>query len=295
MLMAVLNGENFLREQIDSIVNQEGCCVEIQVGDDGSTDFSLKILSEYVKKGLIASVIPLNQVGFTVNFLTLLNQVQQDRYVAFSDQDDVWGNEKLRKMLKVASEDSKPTLVFSRRGYIDRDGKITGTDVISLVEVSWHNAVVQNIAPGNTMLLNPAAVDLLKSLGQPDVKYYDSWIYLVLSLLGKVKFVNEDLVYYRLHDGNAIGLRKNYNFSKALDSIDNYLRQAKVVADSVANRSDLQTPKSFLMFVNRISDARMIIKFCAVLRNPIVRQNAFETALFKFGIAWCVLFRTYKI
>ena len=50
VLMSTYNGEKYLREQIDSILNQENVEVDILIRDDGSTDNTLNILKEYIKK-----------------------------------------------------------------------------------------------------------------------------------------------------------------------------------------------------------------------------------------------------
>jgi glycosyltransferase involved in cell wall biosynthesis len=80
--MAVLNGEKFIGPQIDSIVNQEGCRVELQVGDNGSTDSSLEILSAYVEKGLVYIVDSSN--GTILDYLGV-----NYGYYAYSDNNEV--------------------------------------------------------------------------------------------------------------------------------------------------------------------------------------------------------------
>ena len=50
VLMSTYNGEKYLKEQIDSILNQKGVEVYLTIRDDGSTDHTLEILDGYVKK-----------------------------------------------------------------------------------------------------------------------------------------------------------------------------------------------------------------------------------------------------
>lgn len=50
VLMSTYNGEKYLKEQIDSILNQKGVEVYLTIRDDGSTDHTLEIIDDYVKK-----------------------------------------------------------------------------------------------------------------------------------------------------------------------------------------------------------------------------------------------------
>ena len=50
VVIATYNGEKFLRDQLDSIIPQLRDCDEVVISDDGSTDGTLDIINEYVKK-----------------------------------------------------------------------------------------------------------------------------------------------------------------------------------------------------------------------------------------------------
>ena len=50
VLMSTYNGEKYIREQLDSIFNQKGVDVRLFVRDDGSTDDTVSIVKEYIKK-----------------------------------------------------------------------------------------------------------------------------------------------------------------------------------------------------------------------------------------------------
>lgn len=94
VVMSTYNGEKYLKEQIDSILSQEGVDVRLYIRDDGSSDRTTDILASYqehknvkIEKG--------NNLGFAKSFLTALDECDEADYYAFSDQDDVWEKDKL--------------------------------------------------------------------------------------------------------------------------------------------------------------------------------------------------------
>ena len=95
ILLATYNGEKFLREQLDSILNQTYKNFNLIISDDGSEDKTLQILKEYQEKD--NRVIVYNHkknLGVISNFEFLLEKVNS-KYFMFSDQDDVWNNTKI--------------------------------------------------------------------------------------------------------------------------------------------------------------------------------------------------------
>lgn len=85
VVMSTYNGEKYLKEQIDSILSQEGVDVRLYIRDDGSSDRTTDILASYqehknvkIEKG--------NNLGFAKSFLTALDECDEADYYAFSDQ-----------------------------------------------------------------------------------------------------------------------------------------------------------------------------------------------------------------
>ena len=97
--MATYNGCRFIREQIDSILNQTGVEVELFIRDDGSKDNTVKILEEYEQKHNNVHVDTGINLGFRQSFIQALLSVMGYEYYSFSDQDDYWEKEKLYQVL----------------------------------------------------------------------------------------------------------------------------------------------------------------------------------------------------
>ena len=99
VLMAVYNGEEWLKAQLDSIFNQYGVNVHIYASDDLSNDGSYNFLTNLSKVDSRLTVLPhAGRFGSAgANFLRLLKDVDISKfdYVAFSDQDDIWLEKKL--------------------------------------------------------------------------------------------------------------------------------------------------------------------------------------------------------
>lgn len=108
VVMSTYNGEKYLKEQIDSILSQEGVYVRLYIRDDGSSDRTTDILASYqehenvkIEKG--------NNLGFAKSFLTALDECDEADYYAFSDQDDVWEKDKLSTAIEILEEESQST------------------------------------------------------------------------------------------------------------------------------------------------------------------------------------------
>lgn len=108
VLMSTYNGEKFLEEQLESIFNQKGVEILLLVRDDASTDKTVEILRKFRNKYLGQMVIleGKNNIGWRASFLTLLYKAKEYScpYYAFSDQDDVWLENKLYSACKCISE-----------------------------------------------------------------------------------------------------------------------------------------------------------------------------------------------
>jgi len=118
ILLAVYNGEKYLKAQIESILSQSFKDFKIIIRDDGSTDKSVDIINyycnEYPDKISCMGGDPTGSAK--LNFAELLDSCEAD-YIMFCDQDDVWLPTKIEKTLaamQLAEDDGKtPVLVHT--------------------------------------------------------------------------------------------------------------------------------------------------------------------------------------
>lgn len=212
ILLTTYNGARFLDEQIQSIIEQSYTHWAIHASDDGSADETLAILLRH-QETLGAERLRIYhgpQQGFAQNFMSLVrNPAIRADYYAFCDQDDVWLPDKLaRSMHRLAQlPQNKAALYGSRTVLIDELGKTLGMSPLFKKPPSLKNALVQNIAGGNTMLFNEAARHYLAETAEDAKIVAHDWLaYLVTTAAqGTVIYDANPSVLYRQHHHNLIG------------------------------------------------------------------------------------------
>lgn len=212
ILLCTYNGADFLAQQLDSFIQQTHKGWVIYASDDGSTDATLSILQRYQEKlGVDRLVVQQGpRQGFAQNFMSLVkNTMINADYYAFSDQDDVWFEDKLERGLASLSNtpSTMPALFCSRTRLIDASGQVIGYSPLFAKAPSFRNALVQSLAGANTMLLNAAARNLLaKAPGDACIVSHDWLTYLLVSGCGgSVIYDREPTLDYRQHDDNLMG------------------------------------------------------------------------------------------
>ena len=205
IVVATYNGERFLQEQLDSIVNQTYPNLEIVIVDDASKDGTVAILDQYAASFVNIRVYKAEQnQGFIKNFQKGMLLCQGD-YIALSDQDDIWLPEKISKLMDVRGDHA---LIYCNSELIDAEGKRLGiklTDLKNLLSF-WTplNYVVGNTASGHAMVVKKDVI--MQSMPLPLMVTHDYWIGFISTFSSPLRFVDEVLVLYRQHDGNVVGV-----------------------------------------------------------------------------------------
>ena len=216
ILLCTFNGAAHLREQLDSFVAQDHDDWSLWVSDDHSTDATRQILQDFITDNPDREVRLFAGVGrgHAANYLSLLcrPELPADCFVALSDQDDVWLPDRLSRGLDRVAEceaahGDAPVLYGSRTRLVDEGLTPMGLSRGLQRPPSFGNALVQNVMAGNTLLLNPEALELVRHAGPgADVPFHDWWLYLLLSGAGAhVVFDEQPTVLYRQHAHNALG------------------------------------------------------------------------------------------
>ncbi len=215
VLMCTYNGAHYLQDQLDSIENQKYKNWYLYVSDDGSQDSTRDILRAFEAKTDRLRVIQGPRNGFCQNFLSLIcNGLIKADYYALSDQDDIWHEDKLLRAVKVLSDISceTPALYCSRTKLVDERNNETGLSPLFKHAPGFRNALVQNIAGGNTMVFNHAARKLMLEAG-PDANsvVHDWFLYMVVSGCGGVVIYDPvPSLCYRQHAANLIGANDEF-------------------------------------------------------------------------------------
>ncbi|MGN8833597.1 glycosyltransferase family 2 protein [Selenomonas montiformis] len=205
VMMSTYNGEKYLREQIDSILQQDDVIVDLYIRDDGSSDGTAALLKEYDMRANV-HVDYAENIGVIASFMNLLYNVPKTyNYYAFSDQDDFWLKEKLKAAIDRIQEEHLPNLYFSRKKYVDETLKpLPMTDYI-VRGTTIGFALMNSCASGCTMVFNRVLCDKLCQW-RPDPRYmsmHDAWIYIVAAAIGNVVYDPDSYILYRQHGDNV--------------------------------------------------------------------------------------------
>ena len=196
--LCTFNGEKFLREQLNSLINQSYPNIEIIVVDDLSTDHTLPILEEYSTKYPSIKVFQNEtNLGFHKNFEKALSYTTGD-YIALSDQDDIWHTDKIKILIEGIGSN---VLMYHDSAFIDDQGKSLNknfSDIMNLYSGNQcHHFLLENCIAGHSCFFKRSLlVDLLPF---PSVPYHDKWIGFVASSRGNIDYHREPLVKYRQH------------------------------------------------------------------------------------------------
>nr|WP_321266213.1 glycosyltransferase family 2 protein [uncultured Sulfurimonas sp.] len=198
--ISTYNGEAFLREQLDSILNQTYKNLEIIISDDCSIDNTIKIIREYQDKDKrIVFHQNKKNLGFVKNFENAISLCTGD-YIALSDQDDIW---KLNKIELFVSQIKENSLIYSNATLIDKNSKEKNKNFIKEDNIrQWKSNIpflLYNVISGNTMMFKK---ELLKHIlpFPNNITYHDFWIAFVASTYGTITYTQEPMIFYRKHD-----------------------------------------------------------------------------------------------
>lgn len=222
VLLSSYNGEKYIKEQIDSILAQQGVKVRLLVRDDGSKDGTKEILEEYRKKCSNVQIIFGENKGVIDSFFELIEQAGEAEYFSFADQDDVWLPEKLFRAVTLLSKENNqlPLVYCSGKQLVDAGLKpIPAAITYREVRTEFGNALVENMCTGCTCVINNSLLKLLQGKQPEFTIMHDFWIYFIGTCFGKVIYDEQSYILYRQHGNNELG---------AASSLwDNYKRRIK--------------------------------------------------------------------
>lgn len=207
VFLSTFNGERFLRQQVDGILNQVDVEVVLHVRDDGSTDGTRAILEEYSGNHSNVVVSYGENVGYIKSFMTLVENcsVEQGSYYAFADQDDIWYHEKLSAAvakLKGCAQ-GQPALYYSDLDVVDVDGNFIRKANAWEGRIDKYMLAVFIGIRGCTMVYNDVLQSLLESREVGPISGHDTYVALVAFWLGSVVYDPEAYIGYRQTGGNV--------------------------------------------------------------------------------------------
>ena len=219
VLMATYNGMAeggaWLDEQVDSVLAQAGVEVRLVVSDDASSDGTRAHLEERAAADPRITVLPQRDgtPGVTGNFLHLFTTHTPDgSYVAFTDQDDVWHEDKLSSQLALMAARGADVVSSNVTSFQSLPGGGMGERRLirkSQPQRAW-DFLFEAAGPGSTYVFSPEAhetlVRVLSDLDYSDIGVHDWYVYALARSIGLTWVIGEEpTLEYRQHGGNVQG------------------------------------------------------------------------------------------
>lgn len=208
VLMSTYNGERFLREQLESILDQmTDCQMDIWVRDDGSGDSTCKILEEYAEAGKLRWYSGEN-LKPAKSFLDLVKHCPGYDFYAFSDQDDLWYPNKLQEGIDRIRNQSCPAVSYANAQLVDGELKSLGRNVYRNPSyVDFYSVVCGCNIMGCTMVFNHHLAKLIQDVPMPrELIMHDCYLAIVCTLYdGVILYDHAACMDYRQHGNNVVG------------------------------------------------------------------------------------------
>lgn len=209
VVMSSYNGEKYILEQIDSILGQKNCQVSLIVRDDGSTDNTVKILREYEDQGKL-KIIQGENLKPAKSFLEALRYTEETSYYAFSDQDDIWMEDKLSVAIEKLESLNKslPNLYCSNLTTVNNDHNVLIERLLPEHIVSDYRELLVRSPHifGCTCVFNFELRNFIVRRQTPNkLIMHDLWLALIASAIGTLYYDKSSYILYRQHGDNHTG------------------------------------------------------------------------------------------
>lgn len=268
VLMSTYNGEKYLAEQLNSILNQKTMCkIDLLIRDDGSIDNTRDILKVYQEKipNRITVILGEN-LGYNQSYFNLLQQASKKEYdyYAFSDQDDVWLDNKVQAAVNELDHfpDSEPNLYGGCSYLTDENLNKIGVTTRTDKPLSIFNLIIQNFLPGHSQMFNRKLINLVleNTKDISSIYVYDSWIVCSALLTGNVYFDSVPHTLYRQHGMNGLG---HASEKKSINWLNEKLKRIRN-SDSHKYGSQID---AFFQSYNHLMDEEINTELSCFLKN----------------------------
>jgi len=219
--LCTFNGEEYLENQLTSILNQTCPVDEIIICDDNSTDNTISIVNSYIEEGIENIILIQNKenIGTIKNFEKAIDKCTGD-IIFLSDQDDIWHLNKVEVMISFFLKKSNALLLFTDGNLIDSDNNLLESTLwdewnfSKEMQKRWNNNqwafndlfINNNKVTGATIAFRAELKKLVLPIEVPVGYWHDAWVALHAAANDGLFYLNTALIDYRLHPKQQIGI-----------------------------------------------------------------------------------------
>lgn len=225
--MATYNGEKYIKEQIESILKNMNEFDELVISDDGSTDDTIKIIETFQKKDKRIKLVYGPKKGVKQNFANAIKNTA-GKYIYLSDQDDVWCDNKIEKVMETFNK-VKCLIVVHNADIVD--GNLNSKNQTFFEFRNSGSGRLKNLYKntyiGCCMAFDSSLKDKILPIPN-NIEMHDQWIGMIGEKYGKSMFIDECLIKYRRHDNNVSGMKHlplNKMIKNRINFIRNYIKR----------------------------------------------------------------------
>jgi glycosyltransferase involved in cell wall biosynthesis len=297
--MCTYNGARYLPAQLDSLVRQTVAIERLDVFDDASTDGTPGVLAAYADRLPIHVTRNEKTLGAVANFSRAL-AASSAQIVFLCDQDDIWEPHKVERMLEVMAADPSILLLGSDARIVDGAGSLTGQTLLHQLDAAVAHGergaplverlLRRNFVTGATLAVRRRLLEL--ALPVPDDCWHDEWLGLVAAVLDALRWLDEPLMRYRLHEANAAGLRQTGLRATARGAAQGGVKHHAWKADKLAmlgarlHAMQCAVPPAHLALIDEAAGfwaTRAALPQSRLARLPIVASGWAEDRYRRFG------------
>ena len=212
VILSTYNGEKYIKEQIESIMEQSFKNFDLFIHDDGSNDTTPKIIKAFADRyENIHIIVEKRKLGYPKCFIEMLKMVENYRFYAFCDQDDVWNKKKLANGVNALCtlNEKKPLLYYTAVNYCDSDlnyirGSRFAANMKGIKYLSLTDVLFGGEAMGMTFMFNDVSRNALIKANE-NGSFKDWFLKIYCSAWGDTIYDPEPSAMYRRHDEAVTG------------------------------------------------------------------------------------------
>lgn len=284
VILATYNGEKYIREQLNSLINQTYGKIRVYIHDDGSSDSTVDIIKEYLLLNIpncSFQLVDQCSLGYPQCFIHTLVTIPKASYYAFCDQDDVWNDTKIEdavEAIKRYGNDECATLYYAAVDYYDgelkyiRGARFANKKKSVVSEYSLQELLFGGEAMGMTFVFNNKVRDVFAEIimnGATDFK--DTFIKIYCAACGKVIYSFKPCAKYRRHsEATTVGMNPAGKFRRLTNMI------IKIFID----KDGMKSIQSSVNYINLRMNGR-VLPHNKVLIDTFSQPNSFSKRIRK--------------